>query len=73
VRGWNTTPSSRSASPGARPMSWPKMLMRPVWMPNKRVTSENNVLFPAPFSPSSAAKLAGATLKLTSISARRGP
>ena len=44
-----------------------------VLVPNRRVTSENSVLLPAPFSPSSAVKLAGATLKLTSISARRGP
>ena len=73
VRGWNTTPSSRSASPGARPMSWPKMPMRPAWMPNSRVISENSVLLPAPLRPSRAVKLAGATLKSTSISARRAP
>src|SRR6267154_1021051 len=58
VRGWNTTPSSRSASPGSRPMSWPKIPMRPAWMPNSRVTSENNVLLPAPVRPSSAVQLA---------------
>ena len=47
--------------------------MRPVWMPNSRVISENSVLLPAPLRPSSAVKLAGATSKLISISARRAP
>src|SRR5215475_3569348 len=58
VRGWNTTPSSRSASLGARLMSWPKMPMRPLWIPNRRVMRENSVLLPAPLRPSSAVKLA---------------
>ena len=55
------------------PMSWPKMPMCPAWMPNSRVISENSVLLPAPFRPSNAVKLAGATVKPTSISARRAP
>jgi hypothetical protein len=61
------------ASPGARPMSWPKMLMRPAWMPNSRVISETNVLLPAPLRPSSAVKLARATVKPMSFRARRAP
>ncbi|MFK4406558.1 hypothetical protein ABH991_003592 [Bradyrhizobium ottawaense] len=27
-------------------MSWPKMPTRPLWMPNRRVISENSVLLP---------------------------
>jgi len=54
-------------------MSWPKMPMRPDWIPNSRVTSENSVLFPAPLSPSKAVKLAGGTVKSMSIRARRAP
>ena len=45
----------------------------PGLMPNRRVISENSVLLPAPLRPSSAVKLAGATVKSTSISARRAP
>ncbi len=52
-------PSAAALRPEVRLISWPKMLMRPLWMPNSRVTSENNVLLPAPLRPSSAVKLAG--------------
>ncbi len=45
----------------------------PGCVPNSRVISENSVLLPAPLRPSSTVKLAGATAKLTSMSARRAP
>ena len=57
----------------SRPMSWPNLWMRPAWSPNSRVMIENRVLFPAPLRPSRAVKLAGATVKLTSVRARRVP
>jgi hypothetical protein len=59
VRGWNTTPSS-AAPPGVRRDVVAENADAPDWMPNSRVISENSVLLPAPFRPSSTVKLAGA-------------
>src|SRR5215472_6975349 len=63
----------RSASPGSRATSWPKMRIDPRWVANSRVTSEKSVLLPAPLSPSRTVKLAGTIAKLTSASACRRP
>ena len=45
----------------------------PCCVSNSRVISENSVVLPAPLRPSSAVKLAGATVRLTSSSAWRAP
>jgi hypothetical protein len=40
-------------------MSWPKMRIDPRRVANSRVISENSVVLPAPFRPSSTVKVAG--------------
>src|ERR1700751_4899255 len=54
-------------------MSMPKMRIVPSAWAYSRVASENNVVFPAPFSPSSTVKSPGATENETSFKTRRGP